>query len=327
MEPDVLATPADSSARTADWAAHVSPSASALPLEPPGRSNGSVHPMNGIGVSVPLGRNGVDHAATNGHGANGHFANGGLNGHGADAHSTFSPTASRFDARARLSVLPLSGAPALPGGIAHLPIGRDSGLYLRFGKRALDVVGAAVALVLHAPMLLLAAIAIKLESRGPVFYRSTRIGRGGRPFTFYKLRSMVNGADRTRHHLTHLNEADGPVFKISGDPRVTRVGRFLRSTSIDELPQLIHVLTGEMSLVGPRPPLPDEVSQYEPWQLHRLDVRPGLTCLWQISGRSRIGFQEWMRLDLEYIRNQSLALDIKILLRTIPAVLSREGAY
>jgi lipopolysaccharide/colanic/teichoic acid biosynthesis glycosyltransferase len=138
---------------------------------------------------------------------------------------------------------------------------------------------------------------------------------------------MVNDADSRRHDLRHLNQADGPVFKIFADPRVTRVGRWLRSTSIDELPQLFHVLSGEMSLVGPRPPLPDEVRQYEPWQLHRLDVRPGLTCLWQISGRSRIGFDEWMRLDLEYIRNQSLMLDLKILLRTIPAVLSREGAY
>jgi lipopolysaccharide/colanic/teichoic acid biosynthesis glycosyltransferase len=138
---------------------------------------------------------------------------------------------------------------------------------------------------------------------------------------------MVNGADRHRHGLAHLNETDGPVFKIARDPRVTRVGRFLRTTSIDELPQIINVLRGEMSLVGPRPPIPPEVEQYEPWQLHRLDVQPGLTCLWQISGRSRIGFQEWMRLDLEYIRHRSFGLDMKILLRTIPAVLSREGAY
>ena len=199
--------------------------------------------------------------------------------------------------------------------------------YLRTGKRVLDVIGAAVALVLTAPILVLAAIAIKLESHGPVLYRSTRIGRGRRPFTFLKLRSMVHGADRHRQHLSHLNECDGPVFKISHDPRVTRVGRFLRVTSIDEIPQFVNVLLGDMSLVGPRPPIPEEVTQYEPWQLHRIDVRPGITCLWQISGRSRIGFQEWMRLDLEYIRCQSPALDLKILLRTIPAVVSREGAY
>ena len=201
------------------------------------------------------------------------------------------------------------------------------GFYLRFGKRLIDMTGAALALTLHMPLLVLAAIAIKLESRGPVFYRSTRIGKNGRPFTFLKLRSMVDGADRRRHHVVHLNEADGPVFKIANDPRVTRVGRFLRVTSIDEIPQFMNVLRGEMSLVGPRPPLPAEVAQYEPWQLHRLDVLPGITCLWQISGRSRIGFQEWMRLDLEYIKHRSLRLDLKILLRTIPAVLSRDGAY
>jgi exopolysaccharide biosynthesis polyprenyl glycosylphosphotransferase len=207
---------------------------------------------------------------------------------------------------------------------AHL---EPRGVYLRFGKRCIDVLGAAFALTLHLPLLVVAAIAIKFESRGPVFYRSTRIGKNGRPFTFLKLRSMVDGADRRRHHVVHLNEADGPVFKISNDPRVTRVGRFLRVTSIDEIPQFINVLRGEMSLVGPRPPLPHEVAQYEPWQLHRLDVLPGITCLWQISGRSRIGFQEWMRLDLEYIKHRSFLLDLKILFRTIPAVLSRDGAY
>jgi lipopolysaccharide/colanic/teichoic acid biosynthesis glycosyltransferase len=124
-----------------------------------------------------------------------------------------------------------------------------------------------------------------------------------------------------------LNECDGPVFKICRDPRITRIGRFLRTTSIDEIPQFLNVLRGEMSLVGPRPPIPEEVAQYEPWQMRRLDVRPGITCLWQISGRSRVGFQEWMRLDLEYIKHQSFWLDMKILARTVPAVLSREGAY
>jgi lipopolysaccharide/colanic/teichoic acid biosynthesis glycosyltransferase len=138
---------------------------------------------------------------------------------------------------------------------------------------------------------------------------------------------MVDGADRHRHTLAHLNETDGPVFMIASDPRVTRVGRLLRVTSVDEIPQLWNVLRGDMSLVGPRPPIAEEVMQYEPWQLRRLDVLPGITCLWQISGRSRIGFQEWMRLDLEYIKHRSFWLDMKILIRTIPAVLSREGAY
>ena len=203
----------------------------------------------------------------------------------------------------------------------------SQGLYLRSAKRLTDVVGSILALVLLAPVIALLALIVRATSRGPVFYRSTRIGRGGQPFTFYKLRSMVKDADLKRHHLTHLNEADGPVFKIERDPRITPIGRFMRSTSLDEVPQFWNVLKGDMSLVGPRPPIPQEVAQYEPWQLRRLDVRPGLTCLWQISGRSRIGFQEWMRLDLEYIRHRSLRLDAKILLRTIPAVLSREGAY
>ena len=203
----------------------------------------------------------------------------------------------------------------------------DVGPYLRAGKRLLDVVGSVGALLLLSPVILILALIVRATTHGPVFYRSKRIGRGGREFTFYKLRSMVKDAHKKRDHLNHLNECDGPVFKIERDPRITPIGRFMRSTSLDEVPQFWNVLRGDMSLVGPRPPIPEEVAQYEPWQLRRLDVRPGLTCLWQISGRSRIGFQEWMRLDLEYIRHRSLKLDLKILLRTIPAVLSREGAY
>ena len=261
---------------------------------------------------------------TNGH-ANGH-------GHGAQtsarAYRTLEPLTAPAPWRAlagpvRSTVVTGRYAPAATPSSTT----RDHGFYLRVGKRLLDVVGASIALALSSPLLLLAAIAIMIETRGSVLYRSTRVGRGGRPFTFYKLRSMVNGADRHRHHLNHLNECDGPVFKISRDPRVTVVGRFLRTTSLDELPQLWNVLCGDMSLVGPRPPLPEEVSHYQPWQMRRLDVRPGLTCLWQISGRSRIGFEEWMRLDLEYIRRQSFRLDVQILVRTIPAVLSQEGAY
>jgi lipopolysaccharide/colanic/teichoic acid biosynthesis glycosyltransferase len=223
-------------------------------------------------------------------------------------------------------LVPLTGG-VLAGSLPAYEAPAVAGLYLRYGKRLLDILGASVALLLSAPMLLIAAILIKLESRGPVIYKSVRIGRGARPFTFLKLRSMVDGAEQNRQKLSHLNEADGPVFKISADPRVTRIGRLLRMTSIDEIPQLWNVLRGEMSLVGPRPPIAEEVVQYEPWQLRRLDVVPGITCLWQISGRSRIGFQEWMRLDLEYIRHRSFLLDVKILIRTIPAVLSREGAY
>ena len=273
-------------------------------------------------------------AITNGH-ANGR-ANGHANGHAAPlsagnghAHSAIDPLASAstpwraLAGPVRATVVADRYAPTE----AVSAPGRDGDSYQRFGKRTLDLVGATVALILAAPVLLLAALAIMIETRGSVLYRSTRVGRNGRPFTFYKLRSMVNGADRHRHHLSHLNECDGPVFKISRDPRVTVVGRFLRTTSLDELPQLWNVIRGDMSLVGPRPPLPEEVSHYQPWQMRRLDVRPGLTCLWQISGRSRIGFEEWMRLDLEYIRYRSFRLDLQILLRTIPAVLSQEGAY
>jgi exopolysaccharide biosynthesis polyprenyl glycosylphosphotransferase len=220
-----------------------------------------------------------------------------------------------------------TGADGRSGVVLPFATPAPEGFYLRFGKRALDILGSSVALLLLAPIIAVLAVIVRLTSRGPVFYRSTRVGLGGRTFTFYKLRSMVKDADLKRQHLQHLNEADGPVFKIARDPRITPIGRFMRSTSLDEVPQFWNVLKGDMSLVGPRPPIAEEVAQYEPWQLRRLDVRPGLTCLWQISGRSRIGFQEWMRLDLEYIRHQSFAMDLRILLRTIPAVLSREGAY
>jgi exopolysaccharide biosynthesis polyprenyl glycosylphosphotransferase len=206
-------------------------------------------------------------------------------------------------------------------------VGSQTGLYLRFGKRLVDVLASAMGLLVAGPVMLLLGVLVKLDSPGPMFYRQRRTGLGGRLFTFYKLRSMHAGAHLRRSELWHLNEADGPIFKISKDPRVTRIGRWLRRTSLDELPQLFNVLKGDMSLVGPRPPLPEEVERYEPWQRRRLDVKPGITCLWQISGRSRLGFDEWMRLDLEYIRHRSLALDFKILVRTVPAVLSREGAY
>ncbi|MBI5837822.1 MAG: sugar transferase [Candidatus Eisenbacteria bacterium] len=201
------------------------------------------------------------------------------------------------------------------------------GFYLRYGKRLFDLAACTLGMIVVGPVMLVLGILIKLDSPGPMFYRSRRTGLGGRLFTFYKLRSMHVGAHLRRSELWHLNEADGPIFKVRKDPRVTRIGRWLRHTSLDELPQLLNVLKGDMSLVGPRPPLPEEVEHYEPWQLRRLDVKPGITCLWQISGRSRLGFDEWMRLDLEYIRHRSLALDLKILVRTIPAVLSREGAY
>jgi lipopolysaccharide/colanic/teichoic acid biosynthesis glycosyltransferase len=200
-------------------------------------------------------------------------------------------------------------------------------LYKSFGKRALDLVLGSVAFVAAVPLIALAAVAIKLDSRGPVFHRAVRVGRGGEKFTFLKLRSMRVGAEELRGLLLHLNQAEGPAFKLHNDPRVTPVGRWLRKLSLDELPQLFHVLQGHMSLVGPRPPFPEEVERYEPWMLRRLSVRPGLTCLWQIRGRSDLSFDEWMRLDIEYVDRLSFGLDLRILILTVPAVLSARGAY
>jgi lipopolysaccharide/colanic/teichoic acid biosynthesis glycosyltransferase len=201
------------------------------------------------------------------------------------------------------------------------------GAYRRFGKRTLDAVLGSLLFVLALPAIAAAAVLVKLDSPGPVFHRAVRVGRGGKKFTFLKLRSMQRDAEELRGLLLHLNEAEGPAFKLTNDPRVTRVGRILRKTSLDELPQLFHVVQGHMSLVGPRPPFPEEVERYEPWMLRRLAVRPGLTCLWQISGRSDLSFEEWMRLDLEYVDRSSLGLDLKILALTIPAVVSGRGAY
>jgi lipopolysaccharide/colanic/teichoic acid biosynthesis glycosyltransferase len=170
------------------------------------------------------------------------------------------------------------------------------------------------------------ALTIKLSSRGAVLFRQTRCGLNGRRFTLYKFRTMVEDAEGRRHELAHLNEMDGPVFKLRADPRVTSLGRLLRRFSLDELPQLWNVLIGSMSLVGPRPAIPEEVAQYERWQRRRLSMRPGLTCLWQISGRNEVDFERWIELDLEYIDSWSPMLDLKILVRTVPVVLSGRGA-
>ena len=172
----------------------------------------------------------------------------------------------------------------------------------------------------------ISAVAIRLTSPGPVFFKQQRCGLNGRLFTMYKLRSMVDNAEQARFEFEALNEMDGPVFKSSRDPRRTTVGKFLRKFSIDELPQFYNVLRGEMSLVGPRPPLPQEVARYERWQRRRLSMKPGITCLWQISGRNEVSFQDWMKLDLTYIDNWSLLLDLKILLKTVPVVLLGRGA-
>ncbi len=193
-------------------------------------------------------------------------------------------------------------------------------------KGSMDRVCAVIAIVVLAPLLGLIALLIKLTSRGPVFFTQTRCGINGRRFTFYKFRTMVADAEQRKKELEHKNPKK-IVFKLEDDPRITRIGKFLRKTSIDELPQLFNVLRGDMSFVGPRPPVPDEVTKYEDWQRRRLSMKPGLTCLWQVKGRAELDFDEWMKLDLEYIDTWSLALDMKILLRTIPAVLSARGAY
>lgn len=199
-------------------------------------------------------------------------------------------------------------------------------LYL-ITKRIVDVIGVLVAFTLFLPFWPIIALAIKLDSRGPVFFKQQRIGYRGKPFLMFKFRSMIDGADALRRDLLHLNETTGPVFKIRNDPRLTRVGAFLRKTSLDEVPQLINVLVGDMSLVGPRPLPVDQVDLTLPEQQIRASVLPGLTCLWQINGRSHVSYEDWMRMDLEYIRQRTLWLDLKILIRTIPAVLSTKGAF
>jgi len=193
-------------------------------------------------------------------------------------------------------------------------------------KRCLDVAIAAIAILLTGPIMLICAILIRSSSPGPVLFRQRRMGRNGRTFEMLKFRTMRIDAEQRRHEVAHLNELAGPVFKIRDDPRLTRLGAFMRRFSLDELPQLFNVLRGEMSLVGPRPPLPDEVAQYDRWQRRRLSMRPGLTCLWQVKGRHRIPFDEWMRLDLFYIDHWSLRLDFIIMCRTVVAVLSGSGA-
>jgi len=193
-------------------------------------------------------------------------------------------------------------------------------------KRAADLAISFILFVLTSPIQIAAAIGIKLSSPGPVFFRQVRCGLNGRHITLFKFRTMYAGAQERLSEISHLNEMSGPVFKASNDPRLTRVGWILRRLSIDELPQLWNVIVGNMSLVGPRPPLPEEVARYEPWQRRRLSMKPGLTCLWQISGRNELDFDRWMELDLKYIDTWSPMLDLKILLKTVPAVLSGRGA-
>ena len=206
-------------------------------------------------------------------------------------------------------------------------IGFSSAAHVSWLKRALDLLIVGLGLVCLLPLFGIVALAIKLDSTGPIFYRQERVGLNGRHFMMFKFRSMCQDADRRLEELRHRNEAVGPLFKIRQDPRITRVGGFLRRWSIDELPQLINVLRGEMSLVGPRPPIPAEVAKYEDWQLGRLRAVPGLTGLWQVSGRSDLSWEESVRLDLRYVENWSFALDLQILWKTVSALLKGAGAY
>ena len=194
-------------------------------------------------------------------------------------------------------------------------------------KRVFDLVMAVLALVLLSPLFLVIAILIKKEDKGPVFYSQIRLTKGGREFRMYKFRSMYVGADKKLDELMARNEMTGPAFKIADDPRITKIGHFIRKTSIDELPQLVNVIRGDMSIIGPRPPLPREVAQYTPYQMHRLDVKTGLACLHECQGRSdNHDFDQWVEEDLEYIRKRGIFMDLKIVFMTIKVVISGKGA-
>jgi exopolysaccharide biosynthesis polyprenyl glycosylphosphotransferase len=221
----------------------------------------------------------------------------------------------------RLHVRPVAGLPWL---YVDKPQYRGA---IKANKILVDVVGSVAALIALSPLMLLVALAIKLDSAGPVFYRAERVGLNGVPFRMLKFRSMVVDADQHRRALAHLNEGAGPLFKVRGDPRITRLGRWIRRTSVDELPQLFNVLRGQMSIVGPRPPLPHEVTAYTTDAQRRLLVKPGITGLWQVSGRSNLSWEESVRLDLYYVENWSMFQDLIIIWRTIGAVLFGKGAY
>ncbi len=235
--------------------------------------------------------------------------------------SVSNPTAhqSDFPAEPLSSAVPLSSAGPM---LRVRPSPADAAL-----RRTLDVLVAAAALLLLLPLLLLIALLIRLDSPGPILFVQTRVGKHGHPFPVFKFRSMFTNAEDRLHTVLAANERTGPVFKMKQDPRVTRIGRPLRRCSLDEVPQLLNVLRGEMSLVGPRPALPREVALYTPEQSVRLSVTPGVTGLWQVSGRASLSFERSIELDLEYVRRQSLGLNVSLLLRTIPAVLTGHGAY
>lgn len=203
---------------------------------------------------------------------------------------------------------------------------KEGPIYLFF-KRAMDIIGSLCGIILLSPLLIIVALAIKIEDpKGSIFFSQQRCGKDNKLFPMYKFRSMVSNAEELLEELMEHNEMDGPVFKIKDDPRITRVGKFIRKTSIDELPQLFNILIGHMSIVGPRPAIPHEVAEYNDYQRQRLLVKPGLTCIWQVSGRNSIGFDEWVDMDLEYIENRSLWMDIKLIFKTVGVLFGDENA-
>lgn len=194
-------------------------------------------------------------------------------------------------------------------------------------KRIIDIVGSIIGIILASPILLVTAILIKRESKGNIIFAQNRVGLNGKEFKMYKFRSMVDNAEELKKKLEEKNEMIGPMFKMKNDPRITKVGRFIRKTSIDELPQLINVLKGEMSLVGPRPSLPSEVKKFETWMKKRLEAKPGLTCYWQVSGRNNISFEEWMKLDVNYVNHRNIMIDAKLILKTITLLIGDKNAW
>lgn len=194
-------------------------------------------------------------------------------------------------------------------------------------KRIIDIIGAGLGLILLSPIIAIVACAVKVTSKGPIFFSQKRVGKNGELFEMYKFRSMVVNAEELKENLEDQNEMSGPMFKIKDDPRVTKVGKFIRKTSIDELPQLWNVLKGDMSLVGPRPSLPKEVEQFDNWMFKRLSVRPGLTCYWQVSGRNNIDFEDWMKLDVKYVEERNIWIDIKLIFKTIFVLFGDKNAH
>jgi len=194
-------------------------------------------------------------------------------------------------------------------------------------KRTIDIIGAGLGLILLSPIIAVVACAVKVTSKGPVFFSQKRVGKNGELFEMYKFRSMVVNAEELKENLEEQNEMSGPMFKIKDDPRITKVGKFIRKTSIDELPQLWNVLKGDMSLVGPRPSLPKEVEQFDNWMFKRLSVRPGLTCYWQVSGRNNIDFEDWMKLDCRYVDERNLWIDIKLIFKTVFVLFGDKNAH